>query len=35
LWIIMALPWLYLTMIVQTYIHANNLLKWIWFVNFN
>jgi hypothetical protein len=27
LWIIMALPWLYLTMIVQIYIHANNLSK--------
>jgi len=35
LWIIMALPWFCLTIIVQTYIHVKNLSKWIWFVNFN
>jgi hypothetical protein len=27
LWIIMAVPWLCLAIIVQTYIHANNLSK--------
>ncbi len=27
LWIIMALPWRFLTIIIQTYIHANNFSK--------
>lgn len=35
LWIIVVLPWLCLTIIGETYIHVNNLWKWIWFVIFN
>jgi hypothetical protein len=35
LWIIVVLPWVCLTIVGETYIHVNNLWKWVWFIIFN